>query len=68
MLYDESETRWLDRRAVEIAARTGWPVPIARAEAAGQLARLRLKAPCPVARIADRAARREPAPPRTDVE
>lgn len=59
MLYHESEIRWLDRRAVEIAARTGWPVPIARAEAAGQLARLRLKPACPVVTIADRMARRE---------
>lgn len=54
MLYDDSENRWLDRRAVEIAARTGWPVPIARAEAAGQLARLRLIPACPVVRLARR--------------
>ena len=39
MRYDDSEHRWLDRRAAEIARETGWPLPIARSEAAAQLAR-----------------------------
>lgn len=41
MLYSESEMAWLDRRAVEVAEPTGWPVPIARSEAAAELVRMR---------------------------
>ena len=39
MRYDDSEHAWLDRRAAEIARETGWPLPIARSEAAAQLTR-----------------------------
>lgn len=39
MLYSESEHAWLDRRAEKIARERGWPLPIARSEAAAELAR-----------------------------
>ena len=41
MLYSESETAWLDLRAEKIAEERGWPLPIARSEAAAELVRSR---------------------------
>lgn len=41
MLYDESEQRWLDHRAAEIAAERGWPLPVAHSEAQAELTRSR---------------------------
>jgi hypothetical protein len=48
MLYSESERAWLDRRAVEVAERTGWPEPIARSEAAAEIVRMRQRSACKV--------------------
>lgn len=42
MLYLNSESEWLDRRAKRIAGERGWTLPIARSEAEAELARSRL--------------------------
>ena len=42
MLYADSETAWLDRRAAKIARERGWPLPIARSEACAELVRNRV--------------------------
>jgi predicted NAD/FAD-binding protein len=55
MLYSESERAWLDRRAVEVAERTGWPEPIARSEAAAEMVRMRQRPACKVLEFAKRA-------------
>ena len=39
MLYSDSETAWLNRRAEKISEERGWPLPIARSEAGAELAR-----------------------------
>lgn len=54
MIYSESETAWLDRRALEVQARTGWPLPIARSEAAAEMVRMRERPTCPVIKLAAR--------------
>ena len=41
MHYSRDEEDWLDRKAAEIARQTGWPLPIARAEAQAELVRIR---------------------------
>jgi hypothetical protein len=45
MLYSESETAWLNWRADKIAKQRGWPLPIARPEAALELLRMRTARP-----------------------
>lgn len=40
MLYSDSETAWLDRRAAKIAEGRDWPLPIARSEAEAELVRM----------------------------
>lgn len=52
MLYSESEHAWLDRRALLIAKRTGWALPIARSEAAAEMVRLRERPACPILQFA----------------
>ena len=41
MHYSRDEEGWLDRKAREISRETGWPLPIARAEARAELVRIR---------------------------
>ncbi|MEX2125490.1 MAG: hypothetical protein WD795_16475 [Woeseia sp.] len=41
MIYSEPEATWLDLRAAKIAEERGWPLPVARAEAAADLVRSR---------------------------
>lgn len=41
VLYSESESAWLALRAEKIAEEQGWPLPIARSEAAAELVRTR---------------------------
>ena len=41
MLYSDSETAWLNLRADKIAEERGWPLPIARSEAAAEMVRMR---------------------------
>jgi hypothetical protein len=41
MLYSDSEKAWLERRAETISEERGWPLPIARSEAAGEMVRMR---------------------------
>jgi hypothetical protein len=48
MLYSDSETAWLNLRAEKIAAERGWPLPIARSEAAAEMVRMRTREPAPV--------------------
>jgi len=36
---------WLDRRAAKIAKERGWPLPIARSEAAAEMVRMRTRKP-----------------------
>lgn len=43
MLYSESETAWLNRRAENISKELGWPLPIARSEACAELVRMRTR-------------------------
>jgi hypothetical protein len=57
MIYRESESAWLDRRAELIAERTGWPLPIARSEAAAELVRTRARPACKVTALAERCAK-----------
>jgi hypothetical protein len=57
MLYSESERAWLDRRAVEVAERAGWPQPIARSEAAAEMVRMRQRPICKVLVLAEWRAR-----------
>lgn len=42
MIYSESESAWLNRRADKIVDERGWPLPIARSEAEAELTRTRL--------------------------
>ena len=46
MLYSDSEAAWLDRRAEKIAEERGWPLPIARSEAAADMVRMRTRKAC----------------------
>lgn len=46
MLYSESESAWLARRAEQIASERGWPLPIARSEAEAELVRSRVTGRC----------------------
>lgn len=39
MLYSDSESVWLNRRAERIAQERGWPLPVARSEAEAELTR-----------------------------
>jgi hypothetical protein len=48
MLYSGSETAWLDRRAEKISEERGWPLPIARSEAAAEMVRVRTRKPAPL--------------------
>jgi hypothetical protein len=41
MLYSDSEKAWLERRAETISEERGWPLPIGRSEAAGEMVRMR---------------------------
>ena len=43
MHYSRDEEGWIERKAREIARETGWPLPIARAEAQAELVRLQQK-------------------------
>src|SRR5690606_31854628 len=55
MLYSESETAWLNCRAEKIARARGWPLPIARSEAAAEMVRMRQRPACKVIMLAERA-------------
>ena len=48
MLYSESETAWLKWRAEKISEERGWPLPIARSEAAAEMVRMRTRKPAVV--------------------
>jgi hypothetical protein len=45
VLYSATEKAWLDRRAVKIAENRGWPLPIARSEAAAEMVECGLESP-----------------------
>ena len=50
MLYSDCERAWIEHRAVKFAAERGWPLPIARSEAAAELVRMRTRKPASVLR------------------
>lgn len=56
MLYSESESAWLTLRADKIAQEHGWPLPIARSEAAAELVRNRASGHCALVIAFDRPA------------
>ena len=56
MRYSDSEAAWLERRAEKIARERGWPVPIARSEAAAELVRMQTRTPAVVLDLRPRSA------------
>ncbi len=48
MHYSRDEEGWIERKAREIAQRTGWPLPIARAEAMAEFRRIQDRPKAPV--------------------
>jgi hypothetical protein len=48
VLYPDPGTAWLNLRAEKIAEERGWPLPIARSEAAAEKVRMRTPKPAVV--------------------
>lgn len=51
MRYSKDEERWIERKAKEIARKTGWPYPIARSEAMAEFVRIQNRPKASVSRI-----------------
>ena len=54
MFYSTDEDGWLERKGWEIAAKTGWPMPICKSEAMADLQRLKQRPKATVTQIAQR--------------